>query len=76
MDIIEILNLAKYLVWGLGGIGVIVLIIGLYSTNRDMIQRGAMLVIAAVIMLVCGYFITQATVKRASQYIIKEYYDY
>ena len=73
--ILEIINIAKYFIYGIGLIGLLVLIIGLYKTNRDLIQRGIFTIIAAIVMLICGYFIVKISVNRAEEFMIKEYYE-
>ena len=76
MDFIEIVNIAKYIVGGIGCIGLIVLVVGLYGRNSKMIQQGVMLFIVAVVLFICGYFILKTTAERIeSRYNMEKYYN-
>ena len=74
MDIFYLINLAKYILGGIGVVGLIVLIAGAYRGNRELIQRGALTIITALVLFVCGYFVLKKSIQKA-EYMIEEIYN-
>lgn len=66
--------IAKYIVYAIGSIGIIVLIIGLLKDQRDLTMKGGYMIVLALVLGVCGYFIYNATVDRAKDRMY-EYLD-
>lgn len=74
--ILDLIELIKYILIGVGGVGAIMLIAGLYRRNSTFITRGGYMLIMAIILWVCGYFILSATVDRTQQRIEDIYIQY
>lgn len=68
--------IAKYILMGLAAIGVITLGVGLYQRQQKIIIRGAYMIILAVVLGVCGYFIYGATVDKAEEIMYNTYIEY
>lgn len=69
MDIFSILTLLKYILIGVGIIGVILLIVGLQRGNPETVRRGAYLLIIAIVASVCSYFIVEKTEQHIQEYV-------
>lgn len=74
MEIYGLLTLFKYLLIGAGVFGVILLIVGLSKREVELIKRAVYLIVIAVVVYVCSYFISQKAEQQAMQYI-PEYYQ-
>lgn len=73
MEIFEFLETAKYFVIGLGAIGIIVLIAGLFKQQRQQIVGGLLIILAAAVIAFCGYLIYNETEDRI--YKMMEYVE-
>jgi hypothetical protein len=76
MDILTVINIAKYVVAGIGCIGLIVLIVGIRKKKKEMLQYGILTVIASITILVCSYFIFKETIDRANNAIYEYMEEY
>jgi len=65
----EIVSYAKYAIIAIGVLGIILLIAGFYRKQQPLKVRGGYLIVLAVVLGICGYFIYQTTVDRANQMI-------
>jgi hypothetical protein len=52
------------------------LIVGIWSKKKEMIQYSILTVVAAITMLVCGYFIFRETIHKANNYMDEYEYMY
>lgn len=68
-QILDIIGTIKYILMGLGIIGGIILIAGLYRRERALITRGGYILIMAIVLWVCGHFILETTIDRTQQRI-------
>jgi len=66
-NIIEVISIAKYVVGGIGVIGIILAIVGAFNHQRELIQKGILLFITSVVLFICGYFIIRTTTQRVEQ---------
>ena len=65
----EIITFGKYIVAILGILGIILIIIGLFKSQRELVTRGAYLFILSIVIAVCGYFIYITILDRAKDRI-------
>jgi len=75
-QILDFIEIIKYILIGVGIIGAITLIAGLYRQERSLITKGGYILIMAVILWVCGHFIISTTVDRAQQRFEDTYMQY
>lgn len=69
MDILSFTTLFKFILIGVGILGVIVLLMGLIKTERELIQRGVYLIIISVVLTLTSFFILRKTEERAMEYV-------
>ncbi len=75
-QILELIPIAKYITIGLGIVGVILLLFGVYRSERPLIARGGYIIVLAITLWICGYFIYTATFKHAQRRINDIYIQY
>jgi len=78
-NIIDVIGVAKYIVGLLGLVGLIIIIVGAFQRQHELIQRGALILITSLILFGCGYLIIRTSVDRAVDEIemeIENYYQY
>ncbi|MEN9919775.1 MAG: hypothetical protein RL662_2211 [Bacteroidota bacterium] len=68
-QLFDLIPIIKNVLITIGIIGSIVLVAGIYRKERAFITRGAYILVMAIILWVCGYFILTTTIKRADQMI-------
>ncbi len=61
----EIIIIARYLLIALSLAGVILLAFGIYQHKRELIERGAYILILSIVLSVCGYLIYEKTKQRS-----------
>lgn len=69
MDIFSLLDLLKYILIGVGIIGVILVVVGLQRGNPETARRGAYLIIIAIVMTICSYLIVRKTEQHIQEYV-------
>jgi len=67
--ILDIVTIGKYILAIIGIIGVFLLLTGLIKSRRELITRGSYLIILAIVLGICGYFIYNATLDKAEHKI-------
>lgn len=65
----DIITFGKYIVGILGLLGIILLIVGLVKSQRELVTRGAYLLILSIVIAICGYFIYTTFIDRAKDRI-------
>jgi membrane-associated PAP2 superfamily phosphatase len=75
-NLLELITIGKYILITITGIGVILLGLGIYQRRKELITPGAYMIILAIVLATCGYFIYEATVDKAQQIIYDTYNQY
>lgn len=75
-QISQIILIIRYIIIGIGILGAIIFISGLYRKDKRRQARGGYLVILSIVLGVCGYLIYTTTVDRANQIIENSYIMY
>lgn len=63
----DIVVIGQYVISIIGILGLIIFIAGLVRGQRELLQRGGYLLILAIVLGVCGYFIYNATIDKAKE---------
>lgn len=63
----DIVVIGQYVISIIGILGLIIFIAGLVRNQRELLQRGGYLLILAIVLGVCGYFIYNATIDKAKE---------
>ena len=66
-QVFQFVSIIRYIIIGIGVLGIIILIMGLYRGDNKLKMRGVYFIVLAVVLAVCGYFIYNATADRADQ---------
>lgn len=66
-QVFQFISIIRYIIIGIGVLGIIILIMGLYRGDNKLKMRGAYFFVLSVVLAVCGYLIYNATVDRATQ---------
>ena len=72
-QISEIIIIARYLLIALSITGVIVLTFGIYQHKRKLIERGAYMLILAIVLAICGYLIYDKSKQRSYEVLQNTY---
>lgn len=72
-QISEIIIIARYLLIALSFTGVIVLAFGIYQHKRKLIERGAYMLILAIVLAICGYLIYDKSKQRSYEVLQNTY---
>lgn len=75
-QISEIIIIARYILIALSVIGVIVLAFGIYQRKRNLIERGAYMLILSIVLSICGYLIYEKTKQRSYEMLQNTYITY
>jgi len=75
-QLLDLIGIVKYILIGIAIIGVIMLLVGFFRRENTLLTRGGYMLVMAVILWVCGYFILEATADRAQQKIEDVYIRY
>ncbi|NDW19160.1 hypothetical protein D0T53_09575 [Dysgonomonas sp. 216] len=74
MDLLlDLIDIGKYIIGAMGLLGLIMLIAGIYKRQAETIQRGALILLAAIILFICGYLVIRKTNDKI-QHIEEEIY--
>jgi len=65
----QIILIIRYVILGIGALGLIMLLIGFYRRDKQLQTRGGYFLILSIVLGVCGYLIYDTTVDRANQMI-------
>lgn len=74
MEIYGLLTLFKYILFAAGLFGVILLLVALQKREVELVKRAVYLIVIAVVIYVCSFFISRKAEQQAMQYI-PEYYQ-
>ena len=72
----ELLNIGKYIVIFMAGLGAVILIVGLFQRRQEIVMRGGYILLLSAVLSICGYLIYQATVDKAQQMIYDTYIEF
>lgn len=77
-QVLEFATVGRYIVMALGGIGLILLIMGIYKGDRERMLKGGYLLVFAIVVWVCAQLLFSVTADRAQQkmYQIQQQYGY
>lgn len=71
-DIIEIIQSILLI---LGVAGIVVLLFGIFRRQKPLMIKGGYMILLAVVLYVCGFFILKTTQKRATDYLNNTYIE-
>ena len=74
MDIFSTVTLFKYILIGIGVIGIIVILFGLIKSEAELAKRGVYLLIISIVLSITAYFMVKKTEQRVEQRMM-EYYE-
>lgn len=72
----EFIPILKYMCIGLGSIGLIMLLLGVYRGNRFLQIRGGYILLLSIVLIGCGYLIYQKTKERLPEKLNEMYQPY
>jgi len=72
----HIVFIGKYILIGLGIIGFILLLVGIYRKDKNYMTRGGYIIILSIVLGICGYFIFSSTKDKAYQMMDNTYIRY
>lgn len=75
-ELYDLIEIAKIVILGIGGIGLVLLLIGIYKKRREFMTRGGYLLVLAIVLWVCGYFILTTSKKRAYEIGSQTYFKH
>jgi len=75
-QISQIILIIRYVIIGIGVLGSIMLLLGLYRKDKRLQTRGGYFIILSIVLGVCGYLIYTTTIDRANQIIEDAYIMY
>jgi len=74
MEIYGLLTLFKYILIGAGAFGIILLIMGLSRREVELVRRAVYLIVIAIVIYVCSYFIAQKAEQQVMEFV-PEYFE-